>query len=291
MIIVRLTGGLGNQLFQYAAGRRIALLGGVPLKLDLKAVEVSTRGYRLNHYNIVEAIASAAEIRRLAGVGQKGAAARIRRALMNRLHLHKRSVLKERHCQFDPRVSRRLDKVYLDGYWQSEKYFKDIEDTVRKEFTLKHPTDPAGEAVLAAIRECESVSLHVRRGDYVSNPIYNRFHGVCTAEYYNKAVEQIAAAVEKPCIFVFSDDLDWPRRNLRLNYPTTFVDHNGEDKDYRDMRLMSQCKHHIMANSSFSWWGAWLCTNPDKIVIAPKKWFNDPNMDTSDLMPESWRRI
>ena len=149
----------------------------------------------------------------------------------------------------------------------------------------------ANQAASLAIRACESVSVHIRRGDYLSNPAFYRFHGVCAVEYYEAAVGHLAGAVENPCFFLFSDDLDWARRNLRLDYPVTYVDHNGEDKDYEDLRLMSQCKHHIIANSSFSWWAAWLCANPGKIVIAPRKWFNDPNIDTADIIPASWRRI
>ena len=291
MVIVRLRGGLGNQLFQYAAGRRIALLGGAPLKLDLTAFELSTRSYRLNHYNIVEEVASPAEIRRLSGVGHEGAVARVCRHLNNRLHINKRSVLRERHYRFDPRFLRRLDNVYLDGYWQSEKYFKDIENTVREEFTLKQPPDGMNSAFLATVGHCESVSVHVRRGDYVANPATNRVHGSCDPDYYRRAADCIAESVDKPHFFVFSDDPRWARSSLSFDGPVDYVDHNGEDTDYEDLRLMSRCKHHILANSTFSWWGAWLCHNPDKVVVAPRKWFNDPSLDTSDLIPPSWRRV
>ena len=110
-------------------------------------------------------------------------------------------------------------------------------------------------------------------------------------DYYEAAVRELTAVVKQPHFFVFSDDLEWVRRNLRLDYPVAYMDHNGEDRDYEDLRLMSACKHHIIANSSFSWWGAWLCADPGQIVIAPKKWFNKSPSDTRDLIPDSWRRI
>ncbi len=291
MVIVRLTGGLGNQLFQYALGRRMAYSNGCPLKLDVSVFANDVRSYRLHHFNTVQQFASNAEIRRLAGAPGKGVAGRIVRRIRRQFSLQPRRVVTERGHRFDPQVLSRKGAIYLDGYWQSEKYFADIDHVLRKELTLKAASDPTSCAVSDAINRCESVSLHIRRGDYASNPVYNQFHGLCRVEYYDRAVEQIAAAVEKPHFFVFSDDPDWARLNLRLDYAITFVDHNREDRDYEDMRLMSQCNHHIIANSSFSWWGAWLCCNPDKIVIAPKKWFNDPTVDTADLIRESWTRI
>ena len=141
------------------------------------------------------------------------------------------------------------------------------------------------------IQATVSVGVHIRRGDYVANPIANQFHGVCSLEYYLAAIAKLKEEIGAPRFFVFSDDIGWARQNLRLPDPTTFVDHNGEAHDYEDLRLMSLCKHHIIANSSFSWWGAWLSNNPDKIVIAPERWFRDPSMDPRDLVPEGWHRL
>lgn len=291
MIVVGLTGGLGNQLFQYALGRRLSLETGAELKLDISAYEISSRQYRLNRFRIKEKYASKDEIVRLSGMGQSGLSGRIERALRARLHLHKPSMVKENGSTFQPSLLKSTGSIYLDGYWQSEKYFKGIEDTLRQEFTPREDPDSEDRSVMGAILNCEAISLHVRRGDYIANPTYFSVHGVCSLDYYKAAVDEMVEAVPSPHFFVFSDDPEWTSENLRFSHPVTYVQHNGEDKDYEDLRLMSCCKHHIIANSTFSWWGAWLASNENKIVIAPRKWYNDPNKDTSDLIPGSWRRL
>lgn len=290
MVIARLMGGLGNQLFQYAAGRTIALANETVLKLDISTYETSPRGYRLDKYNIQAETASPGEVSRLTGTGG-GKCGRLRRAIRARLHLQDRRVGRERHYHFDPAMLTAPDGVYLDGYWQTERYFNEIDDVIREELTPREDPDSANRAALSEISKCRSVSLHIRRGDYVSNPTYSKFHGLCPMDYYENAVRQISAEVEQPRFFIFSDDPEWVRENLKLDHPTTYINHNGEEKDYEDLRLMSACENHIIANSSFSWWGAWLCRNPKKVVIAPRKWFNDPSNDTKDLIPNSWRRL
>jgi len=135
------------------------------------------------------------------------------------------------------------------------------------------------------------VSLHIRRGDYVSNRSTLEIHGVLGIDYYVRALNLMEEKVKEPQIFVFSDDIPWARDNLKTNLPLQFIDHNGVEKNYEDLRLMSNCKNHIIANSSFSWWGAWLSSNSEKIVITPMNWFNQSNMDTRDLIPVSWYRI
>lgn len=291
MVISRIMGGLGNQLFEYAAGRRLALANNDQLKLDVSDYKISPRPYRLDRFSIVEDIALPTEVQRLTGMkDQSSIPARVRRRLMRYLPTRRTAVIGERSTGFHSEVLSATGDAYLDGYWQSELYFKDIEHIIRGEFRLKDPPDAVNQAVGAAISECGSVSLHVRRGDYVSNPLYNQVHGACPLEYYEAAVELIAKEVSNPHFFVFSDDLEWTKRNLILGYPAAYP-HNGEENDYEDLRLMSLCKHHIIANSSFSWWGAWLCANPDKIVVAPAKWFNDPRKDSSNIVPSSWWRI
>lgn len=140
------------------------------------------------------------------------------------------------------------------------------------------------------IRKTNSVSLHIRRGDYITSKITNKFHGTCCLGYYKKAMKLINKKVKNPKYFVFSDDIYWVKKNLEIKN-AFYVDDNVGDKSYIDMQLMSMCKHNIIANSSFSWWAAWLNNNPNKIVIAPKKWFNDPGMDTTDLISEEWIRF
>jgi hypothetical protein len=294
MIIVRLTGGLGNQLFQYAFGRRQAIASGAELKLDISyyaANYMDGRKYRLNNFNIVEDIATVSETESLAGRQYRGLAGRLERALRNRLNLHKKSIVREQGCSFDPKALKKTDNVYLDGYWQSEKYFSDIKDILHRELTVRNTQDVVNRSIAARMDQTESVSMHIRRGDYISNAVFHKIHGVCALDYYESAVERLLEKTDDPHFFVFSDDIEWCRGNLKQDYPITYVDHNGEDKDYEDLRLMSHCKHHIIANSSFSWWGAWLSSNPCKIVIAPDKWFNDPHKDSKDIVPDSWQRI
>lgn len=289
MIIVRLMGGLGNQLFQYALGRCLAARNQVPLKLDLSFYESQTlRSYRLDHFNIVASIASEEEVAHAAGVN-RGWGYRVAQRL---LPYHRRRVIRERQVfYFDSQVLQAGNKVYLVGYWQSERYFKEIAALLRQEIVIKNPPDPANRELLDHIKAVKSVSLHVRRADYVSNPLTQALHGICGLDYYNQAIAYISKRVSQPCFFVFSDEPDWTRQNIRLDHPVTHVVHNGLERDYEDLRLMRHCKHHVIANSSFSWWGAWLAAHPDKIVVAPQRWLNDPRYDTTDLIPETWRRL
>jgi hypothetical protein len=142
--------------------------------------------------------------------------------------------------------------------------------------------------LLKRVSSNNSVSVHIRRGDYVSNPHASKFHGTKGLDYYEKAVERIAETVKNPELFVISDDIEWCKENLRLPYKTTHIDGNA---GFEDMHIMSHCAHNIIANSSFSWWAAWLNTNPDKVVIAPKKWFNDESINTEDVVPKTWIRL
>jgi hypothetical protein len=166
-----------------------------------------------------------------------------------------------------------LAPVYLDAYWQSERYFADIAGVVRREFAAKEPSDRENEALAAAIDAVNSVSLHVRRGDYVDDPTTHRYHGICAPDYYQRAVDHISSRAGVSHLFLFSDDQQWTRANLRFAFPTTFVGSNSPDCGYRDTVLMARRRHHIIANSSFSWWGAWLNPSRDKIVVAPQQWF------------------
>jgi len=183
------------------------------------------------------------------------------------------------------------DNIYLEGYWQSEKYFKHIESIIRNDFTYINETDSDNLKILNRIKGSESIAIHFRRGDYINNRKTNEVHGICSMEYYNSAVDYIAQKVSSPYFFIYSDDIEWVKRNLSIKYNKMFVDINTPEKASNDLRLISNCKHQIIANSSFSWWGAWLNQNPEKIVIAPKKWFMDEKRNTSDLIPEKWIRL
>ena len=292
IIITRLIGGLGNQLFQYAVARRLAEIHQTELKIDISGFETyKLHKYSLWAFNIQENFASQEEVAALM-VRRQGIVGRaIRRALGRPPKLAKTHIKEKNSFYFDPEILNLQNYVYLDGYWQSEKYFANIEDIIRQEFTIKTPQMDKNKELAELIVSCEAVSIHIRRGDYVSNNNTNKKHGICKLDYYFRCLEYITNAIDHPHFFVFSDEPQWACDNLKLTYPTTIVDYNGVDKNYEDIRLMSQCKYNIIANSTFSWWAAWLNKNPDKIVIAPKKWFNDSSINTNDLIPDSWIQL
>ncbi|ACL17490.1 glycosyl transferase family 11 [Methanosphaerula palustris E1-9c] len=295
MIIVRLKGGLGNQLSQYALGRKIAHLHNTELKLDttwFTTISSDTpRTYRLNNYNIIGTIASAKEIQLIERGRAQGRGYLLSKISDLLTPMYRRTYVRERMHTFDKAILTVPDNVYLDGYWQTEKYFKDIEEILRREVTLKDEPDSINLEMAERIQACHSVSLHVRRGDYVSNPTTQQFHGCCSIDYYNRAISLIEEKVDDPSFFIFSDDLPWAKENLDIPGEKTFVAHNGPEKEYCDLWLMSLCQHHIIANSSFSWWGAWLGQDAEKMVIAPRRWALSESFDTSDIIPDSWITI
>lgn len=286
MIITRLFGGLGNQMFQYAAGRRLAHVLAVKLKLDVTWLgKPGSRAYSLENFNVQENFASASEIAAVAPIGG------LRHALAKKWPKKWPKYIQEKHFHFDPEILNLPDDVYLKGYWQSEKYFSDIAGIIRREFTVKTPPGGRNREISELITSKQSVSLHIRRGDYVTSRKTKQHHGVCDLDYYFRCVDYLKQLVKNAHFFIFSDDPQWARDNLKQLCPTTFVDHNRPDKDYEDLRLMSQCKHNIITNSTFSWWGAWLNPGKDKIILAPKQWFAKKiqvSTKTDDLFPSGW---
>ncbi|MDD5680989.1 MAG: alpha-1,2-fucosyltransferase [Candidatus Omnitrophica bacterium] len=288
MIIAKLVGGLGNQMFQYALARCLAYRLGTILKLDITSYRTAKlRKYGLCYFNITERFVNLYDLIRINN------SHRISPRLTSWLFGKKpMKVITQKNFSYDSSIFD-IDKgtdVYLDGYWQSEKYFIDIEDIIRKEFTVKNALSGKSKELAGKIANSTSVSLHVRRKDYVDNEITHRHHGICSYEYYEAAIDKIAESVVTPNFFVFSDDIDWAKKNIHAEHPVTFVNNNG-NKDYEDLRLISMCKHHIIANSSFSWWGAWLCENHNKIIYAPQKWFNTASRDLAVLIPSKWHRL
>jgi len=291
MIISKLTGGLGNQMFQYAVGRHLAIKNNSVLKLDISEFRnYKLRNYDLSWFNIQENIATFEDLSHVLFPSDKTAHKVTKYIKMKIANVQQIQYVKEQDTNFHPEILTHNDNTYLDGYWQSEKYFSDIEDIIRKEFTVKSKPDPINEFYLGEIRDCESVSVHVRRGDYVSNPTTAQVHGFLGLEYYQKALSIILENTDRPHFFVFSDDPEWAEGNIKTDAPITYVKYNGA-KNYEDLRLMSACKHHIIANSSFSWWGAWLSPDREKIVIAPRRWFKSDRLNARDLIPESWHKI
>lgn len=290
MIVTRLLGGLGNQMFQYAVGRALAVRCGVGLLLDTRAFDdYPLRSYALRQLAIEGDELTDAQCKEL-GLANLDAG-RLRLLLAQWIGNTRLTTIREKSYEFDVSVLNAPSACYLMGYWQSPKYFAAIDDEIRREFSVRAPLVGENLEVSRSIGNCRAVSVHVRRGDYVSNPLTNRYHGTCDPDYYMAAEAQIRQRLDQPTLFVFSDDPEWAAQNLRFQSPTVIVRHNGPERDCEDLRLMTLCKHHIIANSTFSWWGAWLSANPCKIVVAPRNWFRDASQTTADLIPEDWIRV
>jgi hypothetical protein len=292
MIVVRLIGGLGNQMFQYAAGKALALHHNTHLLIDKIALEQDAKGaftkrnYALGCFNIDASFATNEQI----AFFEEESAGKLKRAF-NRMFpaAKKKVVYYESGHRFHENFFTLPQDTYLIGFWQTEKYFGKFQEQIRNDFTLRHPVPEEVEDLLSEIRDTNSTSLHVRRGDYVSLQSAADFHGTPELDYYTKAVEHIIGEKGKTSVYVFSDDLIWCRKHLSFDLPVTFVQqsHGAE----WDMYLMSQCRNNIIANSSFSWWGAWLNPHPEKIVTVPEYWFKNTRSDSMDIVARGWKII
>lgn len=289
MIISHIIGGLGNQMFQYAAGRSRSLALDIPLKLHVS----DFAGYGLHHGfelgNVFRGHflpATDADLRTVLSWRRSWAC---RRILVNR-HA---AVFRGPRLVVEPRfgywsgISETTDNCFLVGNWQSEKYFRDIANTIRADFTFRKPPTGRDQEWISRMNDCQSISLHVRRGDYATHAKTRAVLGLLPVDYYCSAVDFVASRSGFPEFFIFSDDIPWAREHLDIPFPCHYVDHNKGSESHNDMRLMSICRHHIIANSSFSWWGAWLNPKPDKIVVAPRRWFAN-GWDVKDLIPAEW---
>lgn len=284
-VITKIYGGLGNQLFQYAAGRALSIRSDSSLLLDRRFFDHSkTAEFGLNHFNVGRATEAIGQL----PPQRKGQ--RLRHYLWRRLNLSPKLV-RETGLSFDERLLQPLTNVFLDGYWQSERYFSDVADNIREDLKIVTPPNFENARILEEITSQSAVSLHVRRGDYLL-PQVQAIYGSCTGDFYSSAVRLIANQTNvEPVIYAFSDDPAWVQENLRLPFEVRVVAHNRAETSYEDLRLMSACRHHVIANSTFSWWGAWLNPSPDKIVVAPKRWFADPGHNNPDIIPASWHQL
>lgn len=283
-VVVGLSGGLGNQLFQYAAGRALAKRLGLNVRLDLSWFLVrSDRKYALSSFNI--------EVDQYLNSSSFTPKLNFLIAKFSRKFMKKRyglNVFRESSFSFMPNFHEINSPVYLEGYWQSEKYFKDIRLELLQDFSLRMPMSLRNQELMTVIRNSDSICLHVRRGDYISNPHASIFHGICSLDYYERGVAELCSDLENPHIFIFSDDPHWVRQRMNFPYLTTIVDINGPEYAHWDLKLMTECKHFLIANSSLSWWGAWLSNSSNKRVIAPANWFKNKTVKTQDLLPQEW---
>lgn len=289
MIVSKIIGGLGNQMFQYAVGRQLAEHINSELKLDISDfAHYELYGFGLSNFNIRADIASKEDLRPF--IAARKARRGLRRLIPNFTRRSARYV-KEASLRFNPDILTLPDQSYLDGYWQSEKYFSGIRRQLLQDFTLKAPPSPGFSRLADQIQTTQAAALHIRRGDYANNQTTLRVHGLCPLEYYQQAARELSSRHGQLVFFVFSDDIAWAKTNLTLPYPMFFAAHELRLENYEEMLLMSLCQHNIIANSTFSWWGAWLNQHPNKTVIAPAKWFNDRSKDATDLVPADWKKM
>lgn len=299
MIIVKLKGGLGNQMFQYALGRRLSLQHEIPLRLDLSHLRpnllnflgvTTPRKYALGDFKIHAEFARHQDPPFLSKIPSTRYNVYLNK-LFGMFEPRGRQVVREVPYSYTRNIKNILSvgkDIYLDGFWISESYFKEIAPVIQSDFSLKKKMSVPAVKLAGQISRFNSVSIHIRRKDYITNPNTRRFHGVCGLDYYLFCIRRITKKVSSPYFFIFSDDINWAKQNLQINYPAVFVDYFGSDAE--ELILMSLCEHNIIANSSFSWWGAWLNKNPKKIVIAPKAWFRT-RLSDKDIVPRKWIRI
>jgi hypothetical protein len=292
MIISQIIGGLGNQMFQYAAGRALSLEHNQSLLLDTSGFAGYNlhQGFELNRiFNCSTEIATNADVRNILGWQFLSGIRRIVARSSMAVFRHNGLII-EPHFHYWPEIKNIPQNSYLAGYWQSEKYFKTHTSEIRSDFTFKIPFSDRNAGFAQQITKINAVSLHVRRGDYINNVKTNATHGLCSLSYYQAAIHYVSGQITNPFFLIFSDDITWVKDNLTIDFPHQYIDYNHGLDSYNDMHLMSLCKHNIIANSSFSWWGAWLNSNVEKIVVAPQKWFANNN-NTKDLLPQGWIRL
>jgi hypothetical protein len=241
------------------------------------------RRYSLEPYALEAEVLSAEEVCKVMntrGLGSK---------LLQILGRQNPRKYQEQNFHFDAVLLEQKPPLYLDGYWQSERYFLQIRTELQAELTID--LSGANASLASAISQENAVAVHVRRGDYLSSMAASKFHGTCPSTYYRQAAEVIEQKVGPVHYYLFGDDPEWTKDNLFFLQPATIVTHNSAAEAHLDLELMRRCNHHIIANSTLSWWGAWLSDAESKTVIAPSRWFLDTSVDTRDLIPASWHRL
>jgi hypothetical protein len=288
MIISRIYGGMGNQMFQYAYGRALSIKHKTKFKIYFDDCGIGwadhSKQLMLTRFNIQAEIATEKDRAKFIcdsnNISTK-ALHKINRILKGLHYIGDGARVHEYHYN----ALNTPDNSYTDGFWQSDIYFKGVESAIRNDFSIKYPLSEYAKKIERQIKSCNAVSIHIRRGDYLEQ---TKTYVICDMHYYNKAVSVIKSKVEHPVIFAFSNDAIWIKENLKFDVPVVVVEGT---QAYEDMHLMSCCKHNISSNSTFGWWGAWLNPNKDKIVILPKRWLTDPSINTDHYTVQGWLRI
>lgn len=282
MKIIRFLGGLGNQMFQYAFYK--ALSQQFPnVAADVTGYKdyALHNGFELEHIFELEVDKVSEFKSNLYNVHNREWMFRKLRSFLKLKNAYEEE---QKMFSYDPAVFTNQGPKYYWGYWQNPAYFENVAAELRQDFQFKHILDPKNQTILDHIQDSMSIALHVRRGDYMKDPLLG---GLCPEAYYEEAVQLMLSKNPKAKFFIFSDDINWCKEKFKME-GTEFISWNSGPASYIDMQLMSNCKHNIIANSSFSWWGAWLNNHPDKIVIGPKKWVNYPDLNTENLFPKGW---
>ena len=292
MIITKIIGGLGNQMFQYSIGLSLAKKNNTDLLIDKRDFDKVSihNGYELERvFDIKVKEAKDFEIKKIIGLNRYSLFRKISNFLPSKFNQN--NYFLEEGVPFNKNYLEIKNNSYIYGHWQSEKYFLDYENFIRKKFSFKKPLISKNLYFEELIKKIpNSVSLHVRRGDYINNAKNKSIFFDCNQGYYESATKEIEKRIKDPTYFIFSDDNNWVKKNLLFKQKHYFVDHNSNLNSYNDMHLMSLCDHNIIANSTFSWWGAWLNSNQQKIVVSPKQWFCN-NSDSNSIAPKKWLRV
>jgi len=313
MVVSRISMGLGNQMFQYAAGRSLSLTIAQTFKVDIS----SYSRYGLRKYEIAEffevepPIATEEELsgfkfshpvrRAWNKVFRKNRITSLpyeekwpARLLYNFFYIfqppHRRPVFEERQFHFDKNFFNTRNIVCLKGYWMSYKYFKDYEDIIKKDFTIRKEKLERVQYLADEINNCNSVAVHVRCGDKMEAK-YLKLYGELSASYYKSGIEYITEKKGNLHLYVFSDDIEMAKNYLPVNVPCTYVSKYISKSAIEDFYLITQCKNVIMANSTFSWWAAYLNSHSDKIVVTPERWYNISSYDYKDIYYPSWVKL
>lgn len=286
MIIIKLYGGIGNQLFQWAFGTAMGERRNEHVKFDVSSFEIDElRNFELKHIIPNIEIAASNEVK--IALGNKSFVSQLNRKFGTLfLPLHKRKIVYEQSFLHDTAIHTSNSPHYYDGYWQNEKYFRDERQTILNHLKTLSFAPPTWQKKIANTISC---SIHVRRGDYVKNKAVNETFGTCTLDYYKKAIQKILDAEPTTTFFIFSDDIDWCKATFDFIVKKEFIDDTSSA--FEDFSLMQLCQNSIIANSSFSWWAAWLNNNASKQTVAPEKWFANSPFDYREIVPENWIKL
>jgi len=291
MIIIRLKGGMGNQMFQYALGLKLSKLLETELRIDLSSLLDRSKGdfvyrnYDLSIFQVPGKFLNSPGLLKTLYRPKLSIVTKLLRQYLNSGRIY----IKEKHFHFQPEIlSDPQSNAIYEGWFQSFRYFEGVEDILREQFSFKHLILTKSQGLLQRINNSNAVCLNVRRTDFLKVDALN----TTNLDYFLKSAKHMASILEQPHFFIFSDDIEWCQENIILDHPTEIVDHQHKGEKFGNyMQLMIACKHYIIPNSSFAWWAVWLNQNPDRKVIAPQNWVNDKNIDTSDLVPPNWIRF